>query len=80
MSWDLWVDFHRQDADQLTHAHVADARPGIQLEAGTYVVVGNEDADAAVAHVVSIDESGVVLLRVFPGPVGAHISLLKSAR
>ena len=41
------------------------------------IVVGNEDADAAVAHVVSIGERGLVLLRILPGPAEAHLTLLE---
>jgi hypothetical protein len=68
MSWDLWVDYQRRDGDGLTHASVKDASPGVALAVGECVVVGNEEADPAVAKIVAIDERGIVLLRVFPGP------------
>ena len=77
MTWDLWVDFHIVDNDGLTCASTRDARPGVDLHPGGYVVVGNEDADAAVAQVVSIGESGLVLLRVLPGQAEAHLALLE---
>ena len=76
MRWDLWVDFMRTDGDGLTHASVRNVSPGISLGVGSHVVVGNEDADPAVARVVSIDD-GVVLVAVLPGPVAAHESLLR---
>jgi hypothetical protein len=47
--WDLWVDSHRVDADGLTHASVKDATAQAIIEPGRYVVVGDEDADPAVA-------------------------------
>lgn len=75
-AWDLWVDFHRVDADGLTHAHLDDASPGRQIHPGQYIVVGDEDADPAVAHVVDVNPDGVILLRVLPGHADAHRELL----
>ncbi|MGH9188976.1 MAG: hypothetical protein ACRD0Q_02915 [Acidimicrobiales bacterium] len=75
MDWDLWVDYHRHDAAGLTHASTRDTE--IELVAGEYIVVGNEEADPAVAEVVSIDERGVVLVRVLPGPADEHIGLVR---
>ncbi len=40
---------------------------GLALVPGMFIVVGNEDADPAVAEVVSIDERGIVLVKVLPG-------------
>lgn len=68
-TWDLWLDYHRRDADGLTHGNVRNARPGVVLVAGERIVVGNEDADVAMAEVARIDDNGVVLVRVLPGPV-----------
>jgi hypothetical protein len=68
-SWDLWLDFHRRDADGLTHGNVRDARAEVTLELGRHVVVGNEEADSAVAEVVRVESNGVVLVRVLPGSV-----------
>ena len=76
MRWDLWVDFMRTDGDGLTHASARNVTPGVPLEVGSHVVVGNEDAESAVARVVSIDDS-VVIVAVLPGPVSAHESLLR---
>jgi hypothetical protein len=61
----LWVDFHRVDAEGLTHAHLDDASAGRRIDPGQYIVVGDEDADSAVAHVVDVDPDGVILLRVW---------------
>ena len=77
MSWDLWVDYHRRDGDGLTHASVKDVAPGVALEVGGFVVVGNEEADSAVAEIMSIDERGIVLLRVLPGSSDDHRHLVR---
>lgn len=74
--WDLWVDFHRVDADGLTHASLKDATAGSRIESGRYIVVGDHDADPAVAQVVDIKANGVVLLRVLPGHADQHLDLL----
>lgn len=78
MAWDLWVDFMRTDENGLTHASMRNARPGLTLHVGDHIVVGNEDADPAVARVVSIDPDGIILLAVLPGPVEDHRSLVRS--
>lgn len=78
MRWDLWIDYHRRDADGLTHAHLDDAAPGTQLTPGNFIVVGNEEADLAVAEVISQAANGVVLVRVLPGSVEDHRHLLKT--
>jgi hypothetical protein len=77
MEWELWVDYHRIDADGLTHAHQRNTVAGARIEPGTHVVVGNEDADPAVALVVSVEQNGAVLLRILPGPAEAHLALIQ---
>ena len=67
MSWDLWIDYHRRDGDGLTHASVKDLSNGVSIALGDLISAGNEEADPAVAAVVSIDERGIVLVRVLPG-------------
>lgn len=79
MAWDLRVDFHRVDADGLTHAHVDDLSEGIEPQADDYLVVGDDDADPAVAQVVSVDADGVILVRVLPGHADLHRELLGNA-
>jgi hypothetical protein len=74
--WDLWVDFHRVDADGLTHGSLKDASPDVAVEAGRYLIVGDEDADPAVAQVVEVKTNGVVLLRVLPGHADQHLDLV----
>lgn len=75
---DLWVDFHRVDADGLTHAHVDDLAEGREPRTDEYLVVGDDDADPAVAQVVSVDADGVILLRVLPGHAKLHRELLEA--
>lgn len=75
MKYDLWIDYHREDAEGLTHASVEDLAPGVELVPGSYVVVGNEEADPAVAKVVTVEHDGVVLVRVLPGPAEEHLHL-----
>lgn len=70
--FDLWVDYHRRDADGLTHAHVDDVESGHELVPGSFAIVGNSEADPAVAEVVAIDDDGLVL-RVLPGPAEHHL-------
>lgn len=77
MSWDLWIDYLRTDGDGLTHGSTRNASPGVTLHVGEHIVVGNEDADPAVARVESVGDDGVVLVAVVPGPVDAHRSLLR---
>ena len=71
--FDLWVDYHRRDADGLTHAHVDDVESEVELVPGACVVVGNAEADPAVAEVVAVEDDGVVLVRVLAGPVEQHL-------
>ena len=51
----------------LTHASVKDLSHGVSIVVGQLISVGNEEADPAEAEVVSIDERGIVLVRVLPG-------------
>ena len=71
-AWDLWVDYHRRDADGLTHAHAADVEAGLELVPGSHLIVGNNEAEPAVAEVVAVEPDGLVLLRVLPGPAEDH--------
>ena len=77
MTWDLWVDYLRTDGTGHTHTSMRNARPGVVFRVGDHVVVGNEDADPAVARVIAIDDDGVVLGGGAPGPVEDHRPLLQ---
>ena len=61
LAWDLWVDYHRTDGEGLTHTNVRDAAGGVSLKPGVFLVLGNEEADPAVAEVVSVDPDGIDL-------------------
>jgi len=61
----MWVDFTRL-YDGLTHSHLEDVEPAAVIEPGRHIVVGDYDADPAVAQVVDVTANGVVLLRVLP--------------
>ena len=76
LTWDLGIDFQAEDADGMTPALVEHARPGTTLEAGTYVLVGSDDSELAVARVVSVESDGVVYTRVLPGSASEHLHLL----
>lgn len=78
MDWDVWVDYHRTDGAGLTHTNIRNAKAGLRLEPGVHVVVGNEEADPAVAQVVGIEERGVLLVRVLPGSVEDNLGLVAS--
>ena len=71
----MWVDFARV-YDGLTHADLEDAADASQIEVGRYVIVGDHDADPAVAQVIEIKANGVVLLKVLPGHAEAHLALV----
>jgi hypothetical protein len=73
-TWDLWLDYHRRDPDGLNHGNVRNARPGLRLHPTQRIVVGNDDAEPALAEVARVDDSGVVLVRVLPGSVDEHFS------
>jgi hypothetical protein len=74
--FDLEVDFMDMRADRRLWTRLADARPGFAAVAGAYVTVGNDDADCAVARILSTDAEGRIELEVLRGPVEAHANLL----
>ena len=53
--------------------------PGTKLVVGDYILVGNKEADPAVAEVVHVCPKGLVLVRVLPGPAGEHVHLVGQA-
>ena len=73
--WDMWVDFARV-YDGLTYGDLRDAESGAVIEPGRYIVVGDDDADPAVAEVIEVRSDGVVRLRVLPGHADLHRDLL----
>lgn len=74
--WDLWIDYTRREPSGLTPTLLRYASPGAEIVVGQFVLVGSEDAESAVAEIVDIDERGVVMVRVLPGPADEHRHLL----
>lgn len=73
--WQMWVDFARVYSG-VTYGHLDDAAPGTQIAAGRYLIVGDDDADPAVAQVIEVKDDGTVLLRVLPGHAELHAALV----
>ncbi len=76
MPIDLAVDFMDMTNDRRLWSCRADVRPGFDPEPGRYAVVGDDDADPAVARIVSVDADGNIELEVLPGTVESHRDLL----
>jgi hypothetical protein len=79
MDYDLWVDFQRMQDDGRLLARARNARPGLTITAGMYLVVGCEDARPAVARVLTVTAEGSLELQVLPGPVDQHRGLLPTS-
>jgi hypothetical protein len=77
LAWDLWIDYHRCDNDGYTRIHPRHLESDVELIPGSFIVVGNEEADPAVAEVVSLEPDGLVLVRVLPGPAEYHLHLTR---
>jgi hypothetical protein len=76
MDWQLSIDYHRTDAEGLTHGNIRNVVPGTKLVVGDHILVGNEEADPAVAEVVQVGPDGLVLVRVLLGPAAEHLHLV----
>lgn len=77
--YDVAVDFMDMTNDGRLWATPVDVRPGLSIEIGRHLVVGDDDADPRVARVVSIDADGNVELEVLTGSVASHAELLTPA-
>lgn len=78
MPYDIWVDFQRMQDDGRLLARARNARPGLTIIAGRYVLIGCEDAESAAAHVLAVSADGAIELQVLPGAASDHHSLLQS--
>jgi hypothetical protein len=76
--YDLAVDFMDMTDDRRLWTTLLGARPEFVPIAGRYVIVGDEDADPAVARILSVNAEGHVELEVLPGSVDSHRGLLAS--
>lgn len=74
--WEMWVDFTRV-YDGLTYGDLRDAEEGVTVEQGRYLIVGDDDADPAVAQAIEVRPDGVVFLKVLPGHADQHLGLLQ---
>lgn len=78
MTYDLWVDFQRMQDDGHLLARARNARAGLAVTAGMHLLVGCEDAEPAVAQVLSVSPDGSIELRVLPGAAAGHPALVHS--
>jgi hypothetical protein len=78
-SYDIAVDFMDMTNDGRLWTRMTDVRPGFVPIAGQYAVVGHDDADPAVAQIISVDIEGGIHLQVLDGSVEEHRHLLTSA-
>ena len=67
--YDLDVDFMDMTSGRRLWTRLQDARPGFVAIAGRHVVVGCEDADPAVARILSVNADGHIELEVLRGSV-----------
>ncbi len=74
--YDIWVDFMTMRNDGRIWTRMSDVRTRFVPVAGQYAVVGCEDADPAVAQIVSVDIEEGIHLRVLEGSVDEHRHLL----
>ena len=51
----------------------------MELKQGAHVVVGNEEAGPAVEEVMAVEPTGVVRVRVLPGPAEDHLHFVQRA-
>ncbi|HXH59022.1 hypothetical protein [Iamia sp.] len=75
---DIAVDFMDVTNDRRLWTRLSDVRDGFVPVAGQYAVVGCEDADAAVAHIISVDIERGIWLKVVDGSGEDHRHLLPS--
>ena len=78
MAYGLWVDFQRMQDNGRLLARTRNARAGLTITAGMHLLVGCEDAEPAVAQVLSVAADGSIELRVLPGAAADHLALVQS--
>lgn len=69
---ELWLDDHQEYEPGVTHAHLRQARIPMDPRPGDYLVVGDDEIEPALAEVVTRSKSGVLRLRMLPGPASSH--------
>ena len=78
-NYDIAVDFMDMTNDGRLWTRLSDVQHGFVPVAGQYVVVGCEDAEPAVAQIISVDIERGITLSVLEGSVKDHRHLLPSA-
>jgi hypothetical protein len=77
--YDLAVDFMDMSDDRRLWTRSVDAVSDVKLIPGHHVIVGDDDADAKVARIISVDVDGNIELEVLQGSVESHYDLLTTA-
>lgn len=77
--YDIAVDFMDMTNDARLWTRMKDVRPGFVPIAGQYAIVGCDDADPAVAQIISVDIENGIVLQVLDGGVDQHRHLLTTA-
>ena len=72
---ELWVDDHQEYEPGVVHAHLRHARIPIDPCPGDYLVVADDEIEAALAEVLTRSESGALRLHVLPGTASSHTEL-----
>lgn len=75
-TFDIWVDFMSMTDDGGLGTRTSDVRPGFEPVPGRYAIVGSEDADPAVARIITVDVERGIQLEVLDGDVDEHRHLL----
>lgn len=78
-TYDIAVDFMDMTNDRRLWARAADVRIGFEPAVGRHAIVGDDDADLKVARIVAVDDEGLLLLEVLPGPLEAHRDIVARA-
>lgn len=71
---DIAVDFMDMTDDRTLWTRLVDVRSGFVPIAGHFVVVGDDDAEPAVAQIFSVDIEGGPTLKVLDGPVKPELA------
>jgi hypothetical protein len=77
--YDIAVDFMDMTNDGRLWTRLVDVSDGFVPVAGQYAIVGCEDAEPAVARIISVDSERGITLQVLDGSVEEHRHLLPSA-
>ncbi len=78
-TYDIAVDFMDMTNHGRLWTRMTDVRRGFVPVAGQYAVVGCDDAEPAVAQVISVSIEEGITLQVLDGSVEEHRHLLPSA-